>query len=357
VRRLLRLFSCAVLAAVAVASVSGTVSRTSVAYADPGDLAGAQAQAAELVTAVAGLETQAEIATEQYDGVAAHLGEVVSRYLTTKQQLDGYRSESRAERSRASARVRALYMSGGSAGLLASVLDGGDIGDILARVESVNRVVQGDRRTAARTEALAIDLQRTSADLEKLTAERLVVEQQAQAAADRVRTLVAQRQAELDAANATVLRLMDEERRRRESATLLPAASPSLDFPALPEGLPAGVERALEAMRSRLGSVYVWGATGPDTFDCSGLTSWAYRQGGVSLPRTAAEQWNVGAHVSPSQLRPGDLLFWATDTNNPTTIHHVATYVGGGLMIHAPRTGDVVVGLRLMIDGSVSVDP
>jgi cell wall-associated NlpC family hydrolase len=99
---------------------------------------------------------------------------------------------------------------------------------------------------------------------------------------------------------------------------------------------------AIAAARSRLGDPYVWGATGPDTFDCSGLTQWAYAHAGVTLPRVAADQFRVGARVSLGDLEPGDLLFWAIDVNDPATIHHVAMYIGNGLMIAAPHTGDVV---------------
>jgi cell wall-associated NlpC family hydrolase len=99
---------------------------------------------------------------------------------------------------------------------------------------------------------------------------------------------------------------------------------------------------AIAAARSRLGVPYVWGATGPDAFDCSGLTQWSYAHAGITLPRVAAAQWSSGPHPSLSQLEPGDLLFWALDVNNPATIHHVAMYIGHGLMIAAPHTGENV---------------
>jgi cell wall-associated NlpC family hydrolase len=63
---------------------------------------------------------------------------------------------------------------------------------------------------------------------------------------------------------------------------------------------------------------------------------------GRTLPRTSREQWKVGVHVTLSQLKPGDLLFWANDTANPGSIHHVALYLGHGLMVHSPHTGDHV---------------
>ena len=91
---------------------------------------------------------------------------------------------------------------------------------------------------------------------------------------------------------------------------------------------------------SKLGSPYVWGAEGPNTFDCSGLTSYVFRNAaGVSLPRTSGSQYGVGTSVSKANLQPGDLVFFSTGGGG---ISHVGIYVGGGQMIHAPQSGDVV---------------
>ncbi|WP_055508219.1 C40 family peptidase [Nonomuraea pusilla] len=99
---------------------------------------------------------------------------------------------------------------------------------------------------------------------------------------------------------------------------------------------------ALRAAVSKLGRPYVWGAEGPDTFDCSGLVQWAYGQAGVRMPRVTHQQWVTGPQVPLSQAQPGDLLFWRNDPTNPDYISHVAIYWGDGKMLHAPRTGDVV---------------
>jgi cell wall-associated NlpC family hydrolase len=94
---------------------------------------------------------------------------------------------------------------------------------------------------------------------------------------------------------------------------------------------------AFQAAQSRLGSPYVYGATGPSSFDCSGLTSWAYAQAGVSIPRTSEAQSQIGTRItSVSDLRVGDLVFFFND------LHHVGLYAGNGQIIHAPRTGTVV---------------
>ena len=92
-----------------------------------------------------------------------------------------------------------------------------------------------------------------------------------------------------------------------------------------------------------LGTPYEWGGTGADgRFDCSGLTQAAYAAAGISVPRTAAEQWYAGPHVPRSQLQLGDLVFYATNLSNPSTIHHVGIYTGNGYMIDAPYTGAVI---------------
>ncbi|WP_084259083.1 C40 family peptidase [Microtetraspora malaysiensis] len=99
---------------------------------------------------------------------------------------------------------------------------------------------------------------------------------------------------------------------------------------------------ALQAAVSKLGRPYVWGAEGPNSFDCSGLVQWAYRQAGVRMPRVTHQQWATGPQVPLSQAQPGDLLFWRNDPTNPNYISHVAIYWGNGKMLNAPRTGDVV---------------
>ncbi|QHC25878.1 C40 family peptidase [Streptomyces sp. GS7] len=90
---------------------------------------------------------------------------------------------------------------------------------------------------------------------------------------------------------------------------------------------------ALAFARAQIGKPYVWGATGPSSYDCSGLTQAAYRAAGVDLPRTTWDQVNAGTRVSTSDLQPGDLVFFFSD------ISHVGMYIGNGQMIHAPHPG------------------
>lgn len=100
--------------------------------------------------------------------------------------------------------------------------------------------------------------------------------------------------------------------------------------------------RVVELAYGQIGMPYVWGGASPETsFDCSGLVQWAYGQVGVRLPRTAQMQYNATERVAPADLQVGDLLFFE-HTYPGERITHVGIYVGGGRMINAPTTGDVV---------------
>jgi len=95
-------------------------------------------------------------------------------------------------------------------------------------------------------------------------------------------------------------------------------------------------EQALRWALTQLGKPYVWGAAGPDAYDCSGLVMWAYAHVGISLMHFTGDQWNEGEHVSRSELQPGDIVFFFAD------ISHEGMYIGNGLMIDAPTAGQVV---------------
>ena len=97
------------------------------------------------------------------------------------------------------------------------------------------------------------------------------------------------------------------------------------------------VETVVNLAYAQLGKPYVWGAEGPNSFDCSGLIHYVYKQAGVSMPRSSKEQSNVGTKINKSDLQPGDLIFSSTDGTGG--VSHVSIYVGNGEMIHAPRTG------------------
>ena len=113
--------------------------------------------------------------------------------------------------------------------------------------------------------------------------------------------------------------------------TPLPTPSPT------PKPVPMG-EQAVQIAKSYLGVPYVWGGTSPSGFDCSGLVQYVYGRLGIGISRTTYTQINDGRSVSKSELRNGDLVFFANSNGVP----HVGIYIGSGQFIHAPQTGDVV---------------
>jgi cell wall-associated NlpC family hydrolase len=117
----------------------------------------------------------------------------------------------------------------------------------------------------------------------------------------------------------------------------------------------------LKAAASRAGAPYVWGAEGPNSFDCSGLVQWSFAQIGIQMPRVAQSQFFTGPHIPYRDARPGDLLFWHYDDPiDPAFITHVAIYIGNGKMLEAPHTGDVVKVIAVPLAhmaGVVRVDP
>lgn len=125
-----------------------------------------------------------------------------------------------------------------------------------------------------------------------------------------------------------------------------PTTPPVSSTPGLGSGTSVGSAAqgrgAVAWARKQIGADYVWGSTGPTAFDCSGLTSMAWASQGVGITRTSRSQYTHVKKISYGSLRPGDLLFYATNTSNPSTIYHVAIYAGNGQMIEAPVPGKKV---------------
>jgi cell wall-associated NlpC family hydrolase len=123
--------------------------------------------------------------------------------------------------------------------------------------------------------------------------------------------------------------------RQREAAAAAAAAA-LVTQPTTPAPVVSGSGGARVAVQwayDELGKPYQWGAAGPDSFDCSGLTQYVWGKAGVYLDHYTGSQWNEGAHVSRDQLQPGDLVFFGSD------LHHVGLYIGNSKMIEAPYTG------------------
>jgi len=130
-------------------------------------------------------------------------------------------------------------------------------------------------------------------------------------------------------------------------ATTPPATTPTPTPTPTAYGLGTGTSRGSAASgaaavawaSAQVGKMYVYGAAGPDTFDCSGLTMMAWRSAGVNINRTSRDQYKGVLKISYDDMRPGDLVFWSTNPNDPNAVYHVAMWIGGGQIVEASRPG------------------
>jgi cell wall-associated NlpC family hydrolase len=275
------------------------------------------------------LYQDAEVATEAYDG--------------TKEKADATERSLNELRDEAARKTQQLNTARNALGSLAAAqYRSGTVAPELQLILSSDPKQYLDdaamaERAGDRTAVAVSGVQKQLGELDRLhtTADGKLTELRAQQST--LRKQKSDIQSKITSAEALLAQLTAPERAAYEQPDAAPAdtrASRSADAPRAPIAAPT--ERAAAAVSfaySALGKPYVWGATGPSSFDCSGLTQAAWRSAGVQLPRTTYTQINVGSRVPRSQLAPGDLVFFYSG------ISHVGLYIGGGQMIHAPHPG------------------
>lgn len=308
------------------------------------------------------LQQKVEDSFEQYNYACFQLEQTRAQISEKKVELAQADQKLQVNRARLNARARAMYVNG-RAGFTSVIVNARNFDDVLVGLDFEKRVSTRDAQMvsqvkAARAKIAAInaslretesaqesalaqmasakaavesDLASAKGKLANLEAqERQIQEAMARAAAEaNARTVAANSAAEANA------RTVAANSGRRSYATASSGRNiPSIAPPAIPPGAPhSGV---ISVAYAQLGKPYVWGAAGPDCFDCSGLVMYCYEVGaGISLPHSSYALANCGTPVSVSELKPGDILGfrgWG----------HVGLYCGGGNFIQAPHTGDVV---------------
>ncbi|MEU7280282.1 NlpC/P60 family protein [Streptomyces sp. NPDC045431] len=268
------------------------------------------------------LHREAEEATERYNGA--------------KEQADKARSSLDALRDEAARRTERLAATRHALGSVATAQyrhRGLDPALQLALSSDPDAYLEGaalaERAGTRQADAIAA-LRRELAGLAQLRAESGGHLRELEARQDELRRHKTTIRQKLAAAERLLGRLSAPERARYENPGPSAGSLPPARAPQAPNPRAA---QAVAYAYGALGKPYVWGATGPSAFDCSGLTQAAWRSAGVSLPRTTYTQINAGQRVPRSALAPGDLVFFYSG------VSHVGLYVGDGKMIHAPRPG------------------
>jgi cell wall-associated NlpC family hydrolase len=318
--------------------------------APAGDLASLRAEATRLRTTLDDQHRRLEVLAEDLEEAYARgVG-----LLADAAKLDRRRRAAERELAVAQAeldeRARSSYMAG-PGWFLSNLVGADDPVDALARLPLQRAVVEADLALVDQVAASRARLDATRSRLsERLVAQARGAEQldSKRAQAERLAADIGR---ELRTMDRRVAALIDRQRRREEAsqqaafADYLADARRSGTAPARDGRASAAARKAVAVALAQLGSPYVWGAEGPATFDCSGLTSFAYAAAGITIPRVSRAQFAAYAGlrpVDPLHLVAGDLVFFADNPGNPGTIHHVGMYIGKGLMVEAPHTGAVV---------------
>ncbi|MBX6384543.1 MAG: C40 family peptidase [Microbispora sp.] len=272
----------------------------------------------ELTAQVEDLYNQIETLTEQYNGERVRLKAAERSAALAKKNLAKSEAELEARRQKASALAQHSYMTNGLGNALALIDKDADPRQYLDQATTTYALeLQQSQEVAEVTKAMdAAARARKSAAARQAEVKKLLASLDSRR--DKINKLIKKTESSL---YRQVAQRVGSETRTRMS------------FPIVGDGKAA--QAARWALKQQL-KPYVWGAAGPNAFDCSGLVMAAYQAVGISLPHYTGDQWTAGTHISRDQLRPGDLVFFYSD------LHHVGIYIGGGYMIHAPHTGDVI---------------
>jgi cell wall-associated NlpC family hydrolase len=282
----------------------------------------------EVKSKVDKLYGEAEQATEAYNNAKEKQSQLEKQIGQIQDKVARGQQELNTLRTGLGSMASAQYRSGGIDPSLELFLSSNP-DDFLDKASSLDQLsatrtealqkIQGKQRSLAQERKEAQDKLKDLADTRKVLGDK---KQEVQGklgdAQSLLSSLTAQEKASLAADNA---------RANRSDAR------PNLgsDVPASQVGA-----AALRAAQGMIGRPYEWSATGPDSFDCSGLTSWAYRQANVSIPRTSQEQATAGTQIGRSELKPGDLVLFFGD------LHHIGLYAGNNTVLHAPKPGAYV---------------
>jgi len=296
----------------------------------------ARARAQALLDRLGELTAQGETVAEDFNAATEELRRLQAKVDLLRREIAATTERLAAAQKVLNHRARATYKNGGGDELLGML--------ILPELEPSTRRVLTD---VLESDALAVE-EATAARARIAAAERDLT-----AAVERQQTIMAEferRRAELSGltsriiaemrqGDAMLLTALAELRRESEARAQAYWAAFGGDGDLSPA---AQAMTAVRVALEQVGDPYVYAATGPDAFDCSGLTVFSYRAAGIALPRVSRDQYRLGSKVPLTTLVPGDLVFWAHNTADPATIHHVAMYVGNGRVVHAPHPGDVV---------------
>lgn len=354
--------------AVALALIVGAILPGGSRSAGAAPIDDKRAEARRLEAAIEENGERISMLTEDYNEARVRIDEATAGIVDAERRLDTAKRESDQLRARVRSRAALLYRQAGTGAPLAE-LDADTFQEAGARAKYSAAAAERNASLVADLTVAREMLEGRRAELDRMRADAQAEEERLAAARRDVEAAQAEQQELLSQVEGEIAELVRQEearrraeaerrareemeRRRQQEAAAREAAAreaaeretggggssaPAPSTP--PPNVPAPNAQAATAVataQAQLGDPYHYGASGPDAFDCSGLTMYAWAAAGVGLPHSSRAQFASLPHVPMDALAPGDLVFYGSP------IHHVGMYVGGGQMIHAPQTGDVV---------------
>lgn len=308
-----RIIALAIIAALLALSTSSIVQATPAI-----DKAKAEAQA--LLNLIEELNDELSAATEEYNYANQQLEDTQAAIKRTTANIKKAQKDLAAIQDQLNQRVVNIYKSGNLT-MLGVILSTDSFSDLVSRLDQLQRLGKQDAELIDQVQGYKQKVADRKADLEVELRQQQEYTEQTEAAKKKVLAQLEKQKKALKGKEAQIAKLKKEEAARQ--AKLAAEARARKAFLASRPG------KVINIAMQYLGVPYVWGGSSPRGFDCSGLVQYCYAKVGVYLPHSSRMQYNYGRHVSRSQLKPGDLVFFW----NP--IHHVGIYIGNGKMINA----------------------
>ncbi len=315
-----------------------------------------QMQLDEAQRQLTALVRQSQIAAERYDAATVRLQRAQSAARAAANRVAAARLRLVDARSDVGRLAAAAYRDGNGLGSVSLVLSADGPEQYVTGAHLLQHQGADLRATLRAADDARQDAEAAQTAANAALRTRMAAQAQVAQAAQAARAAVSAQQSQLAAVSAkrdallaqlaAAQRISFELAQERQQGLAQEAAQRAAEASAGQFTAPAydgsAASKAIAYAYAQLGKPYVWGATGPDSFDCSGLTMRAWASAGVYLPHFAAFQYQSSHPIDYDSLQPGDLMFWATDRHDSNTIYHEAMYLGGQRMIQAPRTGENV---------------
>jgi cell wall-associated NlpC family hydrolase len=331
--------------ATAILAAAASLALTLVTIPGPSFAAPSQAELEAAQERLMDLEREFELVVEDYNLVHEELDRLRARIAVKELEVSNIEKRMATKQDAAIDLATELYKGGGASGI-EIVLSSESLADIDKDLAYLESSEEQQTEVFEDLDVARKELNRKIASLDEDRSKAVTEEARLTDLRTDIEAKVADQRDEIEELNALIAAAERRARRRAEeaareaalaAAAAAEAAAPDPGLVPNPAPAPDGsAQTAVDAALSQVGKPYVWAAAGPDSYDCSGLTMWAWAQAGVSLPHNSGAQYAATPRVSQSDWAPGDLLFFGSP------IHHVAMYIGGGQMVEAPYSGSHV---------------